>query len=61
VSEGRHDRRAAGAADALVCGDQFEVAEFIAQTRVGHRLDGEDHFEVRGIGDRIVETDRRVA
>lgn len=41
--------------------DQRKLARFFAQAVIGHRLDLEDSFKVRWIGDRLEEIDRRKA
>ncbi len=61
VRERGHHRRRAGAGEALFARHEGELAELVADARIGERLDREDDVEVGRIGDRVVEADGRIA
>ncbi|MNF97978.1 hypothetical protein D3C84_808240 [compost metagenome] len=59
MGEDRHHHGGADAADAVFWGDAGDLAGLVAQTVVGHGLDGVGQLEVAGIEGVLEHRDRR--
>ena len=51
VGEGRHDNAGPGPTDAILQGNEPNIASFVAKSRIGETLQFEDRFKVTGVGD----------